>query len=91
MSKITDLIQADIKRNPHIESDYQQQSIKLDVAVAVMKLRESQKLTQRQFAEKVGKPQPVIARIENGNSNVTLNTLEELAKKSGKKLKISFV
>ncbi|MDR1515243.1 MAG: helix-turn-helix domain-containing protein [Synergistaceae bacterium] len=31
-----------------------------------MKLREAEGLTQRHHAEKVGKPQSTVARIENG-------------------------
>ena len=55
-----------------------------------MELRESQKLTQKEFALKTGKTQSVIARIESGKSNVTIQTLADLAEESGKELNITF-
>jgi transcriptional regulator with XRE-family HTH domain len=56
-----------------------------------MKLRDAEGLTQRQLAEKVGKPQSTIARIENGNMNASFKVLNEIAASLGKKLEIQFV
>lgn len=90
MSKIRDLINKDIAQNPYLEEEYRKEGIRLDIAVKVMQLRESQHMTQKEFAEKTGKIQSVIVRIENGNSNVTVQTLDELEKKRGKELVIGF-
>ncbi|TLQ49507.1 helix-turn-helix transcriptional regulator [Ruoffia tabacinasalis] len=68
----------------------EQEGKKFDYAVLVMKLRESLGLTQFEFAELVNKPQSTITRIENGNANPTIKTLESIAEQSGKKLVMSF-
>ncbi|MDN6502881.1 MAG: helix-turn-helix domain-containing protein, partial [Tetragenococcus koreensis] len=39
----------------------------------------------------VNKPQSTIARIENGNANPTIKTLEQIADSVGKQLTFSFV
>ncbi len=90
MSKIKDLINKDILKNPHLKEKYREEKVKLEVALKVMELRESQKLTQKEFALKTGKTQSVIARIESGKSNVTIQTLADLAEESGKELNITF-
>jgi len=48
-------------------------------------------LTQRQLAERVGKPQSTIARIENGNMNVSYGILSDIAASLGKRLDIRFL
>ncbi|MBG9983588.1 helix-turn-helix transcriptional regulator [Aerococcaceae bacterium DSM 111022] len=59
--------------------------------MAVIKLRESLGMTQDEFAKLVQKQQSTIARIENGNANPTIITLEDIAEAAGKKLIFSFI
>jgi len=66
------------------------ESERLETAIALMKLREEEGLTQRELAKKVGKPQSTIARIENGSMNVSFNTLSEIASALGKNMTIVF-
>ncbi|MBQ3383959.1 MAG: helix-turn-helix transcriptional regulator [Erysipelotrichaceae bacterium] len=47
-------------------------------------------LTQKELAERSGVRQSNISRIENGTAIPTLQTLNAIAKGTGKKLKISF-
>lgn len=47
-------------------------------------------LTQKELAEKSGIRQSNISRIENGSAVPTLQTLNAIAKGTGKKLKIIF-
>lgn len=47
-------------------------------------------LTQKELAEKSGVRQSNISRIESGSVIPTLQTLNAIAKGTGKKLKISF-
>lgn len=44
----------------------------------LISLRIARGLTQKDLAEKVGTSQSVIARIENGEQNITINTLNKL-------------
>ena len=45
----------------------------------------------RELAERCGMRQSAFARLESGNANPTLKTLQQVAKGLGKKLRISFV
>ena len=47
-------------------------------------------LTQKQLAERSGIRQSNISRIESGTTTPTIQTLNAIAKGSGKKLKITF-
>lgn len=67
------------------------ESERLEVAMALKSLRENEGLTQRQLAEKVKKPQSTIARIENGNMNVTFKTMNDIAKVFNKEVEVKFV
>ncbi|OJG74703.1 hypothetical protein RV10_GL004691 [Enterococcus pallens] len=53
-------------------------------------LRSELGLSQRELAERVGKPQSTIARIENGSMNPSFSVLYEIAAKVGKELHIEF-
>ncbi|MDR2976712.1 MAG: helix-turn-helix domain-containing protein [Streptococcaceae bacterium] len=64
---------------------------RLDAALALVQLREEEGLSQRALAEKAGKTQATIARIENGNMNPTFKMMNEIAAGVGKKVKIEFV
>jgi predicted transcriptional regulator len=85
------LIKRKMAESDEFAKEYGKENERLRVAVALMELRESEGLTQRQLAEKVGKPQSTIARIENGNMNVSYGILNEIATGLGKKLEIRFI
>ena len=57
----------------------------------IAQMRKEQNLTQRELAERCGMRQSAFARLESGNANPTLKTLQQVAKGLGKKLRISFV
>jgi ribosome-binding protein aMBF1 (putative translation factor) len=91
MSAIDDLIAKKRAGSASFNQAFAEESDKLAAAYALMKLREEQGLTQQQLADKAGKPQSTIARIENANMNVTVSVLGEIARGAGKHLKIAFV
>jgi predicted transcriptional regulator len=91
MSNIDIMIERKIAESEDFLKEYNKENERLQVAVALIKLREAEGLTQRQLAEKVNKPQSTIARIENGNMNVSYGVLNEIAAKLGKVLEIRFV
>jgi DNA-binding XRE family transcriptional regulator len=91
MSKVDKLIAKKIAESDEFSKEYRQERERLQVAVALMELRKSEGLTQRQLAEKVGKPQSTIARIENGTMNVTFKILNEIAASLGKTVEVRFV
>jgi DNA-binding XRE family transcriptional regulator len=91
MSEIKELIEKRSKRSPEFAEAFQQESERLDIAIALVKLREQEGLTQREFAELVHKPQSTIARIERGTFQPSYRTLSDIAHSTGKKLQIQFV
>ena len=91
MSKIDEIIASEKTDDPIFAREFDKECERQTVAVALMKLRESEGLSQRQLAEIVGKPQSTIARIEKGTINVSFGVLSEIAHKMGKTLDIRFV
>ena len=63
---------------------------KLDVALKLVELRKSAGLTQKQLAQKIGKPQSTISRVETGEMNPSIELVIELAQGLDKKLVINF-
>ncbi|RJV49422.1 helix-turn-helix transcriptional regulator [Veillonella sp. AF13-2] len=76
--------------NPVLTENYLEEKAKLENALAVLKSREAEGLTQRDLAEKSGVPQSTIARIEKG-ANTSLTTMCKIAFALDKQLKISLV
>src|SRR3974390_1408102 len=60
------------------------------LARAVIEARRGAGLTQQQLARRMGTTQPVVARLEAGNTRPSLRTLERLADATGSRLVISF-
>lgn len=87
--KFDDFLKEELK-DPEFKKGFNEEVLKLDVAVAITELRKSAHLTQRELAEKVGKPQSTIARIEKGNTNVSIVTLAEIADALGKTVEVNF-
>lgn len=55
------------------------QKPELQIARALVEARQTKHVTQQQLAERTGIAQADISRLENGNSNPTLRTLQRLA------------
>lgn len=90
MSKIDEYIVKRSKQSANFAREYKEERQKLQVAVEVRNLREELGMSQRKFAELVGKPQSTIARIESGKMNVSINVLNEIADATNQKLTIRF-
>jgi DNA-binding XRE family transcriptional regulator len=91
MSYIDDRIKKDCESSPEFRQAFEDESERLDIAVALMGLRESEGLTQKQLAELAHKPQSTIARIENGTLNPSYKVLRDIAHGVGKKLSVQFL
>ena len=59
----------------------------LDITLQIIEARKKRKLTQHQFAKKVGMPLSQIAKIERGCHNVTFSTLSRVTRGLGLHLK----
>lgn len=60
------------------------------VIQAMIDARKSTGLTQKQLSEKTGISQADISKLESGNANPSLRTLQRLASGMGMKVKIEF-
>ena len=61
------------------------------VIEAMLKARKESGLTQKQLSERTGIAQTDISKLERGNANPSLRTLQRLAAGMGMKVKIEFV
>lgn len=64
---------------------------KLLLGRSIKKLRRSQNLTQKHFAAKLKTSQSVVARIELGKQNLTIQMLIRIAHILGKKIQIKIL
>ncbi|MFC0616174.1 helix-turn-helix domain-containing protein [Enterococcus faecalis] len=90
MTTINQLIEQKKKSSSSFAKEYELESQRLEVAVLLIQLRKELGFSQRELAEKVGKPQSTIARIENRTLNVSFKVLYEIAHGLGKELHLEF-
>ncbi len=77
------------------DSEFAQEWIEQSAERAVMRqiveARIEQGLTQQELAERCNMKASNLCRLENGNGNPSVATLEKIARGLGRELKISFV
>ena|SRR5687767_7682474 len=66
-------------KDPEYRKVHAEEELIVRVAIHVIRRRHELGLTQAQLAEKMGKGQAWIARVENGYENLTLRTVGKLA------------
>lgn len=78
-------------KDPEFRRLYEEADIELRVALEVTKAREAIKMTQEELAEAIKTKQQTVSRIERGAQNVTIETLDRIAKALGRDLQVRFV
>lgn len=78
-------------RDPEIKRYYDEYGKQLEIAYQILKLRKQKGISQAELAKKVGTKQSNIARIEAGQQNFSIDTLEKIASVFKRELKIEFV
>jgi DNA-binding XRE family transcriptional regulator len=63
----------------------------LEIAYKINSMRKAHKISQADFAKKLGTTQSNVARMESGNQNFTTETLQKIATVFKKELKVEFV
>lgn len=71
--------------------EWNEQSAERDVMRQIVEARMEEGLTQQELAERCGMKASNLCRLENGNGNPSVATLEKIARGLGRKLEISFV
>jgi DNA-binding XRE family transcriptional regulator len=76
-------------RNKEFVRAYNEELQRLRLAKQIRELRAEQRLTQKVVAERSGMPQSVIARVERGQSGISLDTLGRIAHTFGKDIQLA--
>lgn len=80
----------EMMKDPEVKREYDALEPEFQLVRKMIRARREAGLTQKELAERTGIQQSNISRIENGNGNPSLSTLNKLAQGLGKKLVISF-
>ena len=78
-------------QDPAFRAEYEALAPEFAIIQAIIDARKARGLTQKQLAEKSGIAQADISRLERGNANPSLRTLNRLAKGMGMRLRLEFV
>lgn len=78
-------------KDPDFNKEYDSLEAEYQVINAIINARKTTKITQKQLSEKTGIAQSDISKIENGNGNPSLKTIERLARGMGMNVKVEFV
>lgn len=74
-----------------IRSEYEALQPKHALIQAMIDARQESGITQKELAKRTGIAQGDISKLERGNVNPSIRTLQRLAKGMGKVLKIEFI
>lgn len=90
MTNYKDFLNEQLK-NPEVKAEYDALEPEFAIMQALMDARREAGLTQQQLAELTGIAQADISRLERGEGNPSLRTLQRLAKGLGRQIQIDFV
>ena len=90
MTNFNDFLNEQMK-NPAFKTEWEALDPEFSVIEAILKARKESGLTQKQLSERTGIAQTDISRLERGNANPSLRTLQRLAAGMGMRVKIEFV
>ena len=89
MTNFNDFLNEQLK-DPELKAEYDALEPEFSIMQAMIDARKSSGLTQKQLAEKTGIAQADISKLESGNANPSLRTLQRLAAGMGMRIKIGF-
>jgi ribosome-binding protein aMBF1 (putative translation factor) len=75
---------------PEVQESYQELAPRFAVVRQLIALREQRGWSQRQLADRAGMKQPQLARLETGQVEPKLDTLQRLATAMGFRVRVSF-
>jgi len=89
MTNFKDFLAEQLK-DPEIRAEYDALEPEFSIMQALINARKNSGLTQKQLAEKTGIAQADISKLESGNANPSLRTLQRIAEGMGMRVKIEF-
>ena len=78
-------------KNPEFKAEWDATEAEFSVIKSIITARQARNITQKQLAEITGISQADISRLENGNANPSLRTLQKIASGLGMRVKVEFV
>ena len=88
MSKYKDFLMQQMN-DPEVRAEYDALAPEFAVIQAMIDARKASGLTQKELADRTGIAQADISKLENGNGNPSLKTLQRLAQGMGMQLQVS--
>ncbi len=79
----------DALKNTSVRTEYDALSTEYEVVKTIIKHRLERGWSQTELAKAIGSQQPVISRLERGEGNPSLNTLQRIAKALDLSLRVS--
>ena len=89
MSKFNDFLNEQL-RDPEVKAEYDALEPEFAIVQAIIDARKASGLTQKELAERTGIAQSDISKLEGGNANPSIKTLQRLAAGMGMTMKIEF-
>ena len=77
--------------NPDFKAEWEVLELEFQIIQAILNGRKEKNMTQKQLADITGINQADISRMETGNSNPSIQTLQRLAAGLGMMVKLEFV
>ena len=90
MSDFRNYLNRQLQR-PSFKAEWDTLQPELTIAQAMIDARKESGLTQKQLSERTGIAQADISKLERGNANPSLRTLQRLADGMGMNIRIEFV
>ncbi|WP_418421740.1 helix-turn-helix domain-containing protein [Butyribacter intestini] len=78
-------------QNPKFKTEWDALEPEFQIIKAMIDGRKEKNITQKELADLTGMTQADISRIETGNSNPSIQTLQRLAAGLGMRVKLEFV
>lgn len=89
-SKFNDFLQEQLK-DSEFRKEYEALQPERAIVQAIIDARQQAGFTQKELSERTGIAQGDISKMERGNANPSIRTLQRLATGMGMKLKLEFI
>ncbi len=90
MTKFNDYLNEQMK-DPAFRKEWDALEPEFSIMQAMIDARKASGLTQKQLSERTGIAQADISKLESGNANPSLKTLQRLAAGMGMKVRVEFL
>jgi len=77
-------------KDPEFKKYYDEYGKQIEIAYQILLLRKKKKMSQAALAKRIGTKQSNIARMETGQQNFSIDTLQKIAQVFNQDLKVSF-